>query len=91
MTDADLNTDPGNQETTTVIGVHDDTEESETITLTELGADDAVFFGTVRTMYGAVAGTDDDGVFNAANLPFGRSNGAVDSICHFWVIRDRQT
>ena len=65
VTDADLNTNPGTQETTTVTGVNTSTNESETITLTEYDADDDVFFGIVETTYGTVAGTDDDGAFNA--------------------------
>ena len=64
VTDADLNTDPGIQETTAVVGINGDTGESETIILTELGTDDAVFFGIVETTYGTAAGNDDDGAFN---------------------------
>ena len=65
VTDLDLNAAPLTQETTTVASVNSITGESETITLTELDIDNEVFFGTVKTTYGAVAGTDDDGVFNA--------------------------
>ena len=64
LTDGDLNTDPNQQETTTVTAVNNITNESETITLTELDIDDEIFFGIVETTPGAVAGTDNDGTFN---------------------------
>ncbi|GER61052.1 hypothetical protein ULMA_31600 [Patiriisocius marinus] len=64
VTDNDLNEDPLVIETIEVVVVNDVTGESETITLTETGADTGVFEGTVDTIYGTTAGTDDDGVFN---------------------------
>ena len=64
LTDADLNTNAGLQEITTVTAVNGTTGENETLTLTELGTDNAIFFGIVKTAPGTVAGTNDDGTFN---------------------------
>ncbi|QCE40326.1 gliding motility-associated C-terminal domain-containing protein [Psychroserpens sp. NJDZ02] len=64
VTDNDLNTDPATIETIDVVVVNEDTGETETITLTETGADTGVFEGTVDTVFGTTAGTDEDGTFN---------------------------
>jgi hypothetical protein len=62
VTDADLNTDSGVQETTQVV-VTSSNGETETVTLTELDVDDEVFFGTLASALGA-AGTDEDGTIH---------------------------
>ena len=50
VVDPDLNRDPQVRETTGVIALNRATGESETITLTEVGASDSVFFGLVETV-----------------------------------------
>ena len=47
-----------------VVVINDQTGETETITLTETGVDTGVFEGTVNTVFGDIAGTDNDGIFN---------------------------
>ncbi len=64
MTDADLDTDPAVAETVVVAVVNDVTGESESITLTETGPDTGIFSGTLPTVFGNVAGTDNDGTMN---------------------------
>lgn len=64
VTDNDLNQDANSIETIEVVVINDVTGESETITLTETGVDTGVFTGTVDTVYGETAGTDNDGIFN---------------------------
>ena len=64
VTDNDLNQDINTIETIEVIVVNDETGESEIITLTETGADTGIFEGSVDTVFGDIAGTDNDGVFN---------------------------
>ncbi len=66
VTDADLNADPGTQETAQVTATNPTTGESETITLTELDADDSIFFGIVQTASGSVAGPLGDATLNTA-------------------------
>ena len=60
VTDADLNTDPLTQETTTVAAANSTSGEVETITLTELDIDNAIFFGIVETAFSS--GSTSDGV-----------------------------
>lgn len=62
VVDADLNADAGVQETAQVV-VTSDRGETETVTLTELDADDEVFFGTLASAPG-VNGTDEDGTIH---------------------------
>ncbi len=64
VTDGDLNVNVGVAETIIVAVTNDATGEIENITLTETGVNTGVFSATVATVYGATAGTDDDGVFN---------------------------
>ena len=64
VTDNDLNQNPSSVETIEVVVINDETGESETIILTETGIDTGIFEGTVDTVFGDVAGTNDDGVFN---------------------------
>lgn len=63
VTDADLDT-TGAADTIQVVTVNVDTGESELLTLTETGANTGIFLGTVATVFGASAGTDNDGTFN---------------------------
>jgi len=65
VVDADLNTDNGVAETMQVV-VTSSNGETETVTLTEVDADDDVFFGSLASTAGASAGTDDDGTINGA-------------------------
>ena len=60
VTDADLNTHAGIQETTTVEAANPTSGEAETITLTELDGDNPVFFGIVATAISS--GSTSDGV-----------------------------
>jgi large repetitive protein len=64
LTDADLDTDTGAAETLQLTTTNSVTGESETLTYTETGVNTGVFVATVSTIFGAVAGTDDDGTFN---------------------------
>lgn len=66
VTDADLNTSFSTAQTVTVTVTNPTTGESETITLTEIDADDSIFFGIVETASGATAGTLGDGALNTA-------------------------
>ncbi len=59
VTDADLDTSAGVD--TVVVEVDGSNGENETLTLTETGATTGIFTGTLNTIYGASAGTDDDG------------------------------
>ena len=63
-TDADLDTNPGVAENVVVSSVNTVTGESESVTLTETGVNTGIFTGTVDTIFGTVAGVDDDGTFN---------------------------
>ncbi len=62
--DPDLNVDPAVIEVVAVEVVNSVTNELETVNLTEQTADDSIFFGTVTTVFGTVAGIDNDGEFN---------------------------
>ena len=62
LADADLNADNGVVETVQVV-VSSSNGELETVTLTEVDVDDAVFFGSLASAAGG-AGTDDDGTIN---------------------------
>ena len=62
--DADLNTSATTVETINVTVKNDQTGETETVRLTETGADTGIFKGTVDTTYGTTAGTNHDGTFN---------------------------
>jgi hypothetical protein len=62
VADADLNADNGVVETVQVV-VSSSNGELETVTLTEVDVDDAVFFGSLASAAGG-AGTDDDGTIN---------------------------
>ena len=64
LTDADLNTDPGVAESIILTTVNSVTGESEALLYTETGVNTGVFTATVATVFGIVAGTDDDGTFN---------------------------
>lgn len=64
VTDADLNTDPGLQETADVTAVNNQTGETGTISLTEDGNDSDIFFGLLFTTPGANAGPSGDATFN---------------------------
>ena len=63
ITDADLNTSFSTAETAQVI-VTSSNGESETVTLSEVDADDEVFFGSLASTSGAAAGTNSDGIIN---------------------------
>ncbi|MBT8135558.1 MAG: hypothetical protein KJO54_00960 [Gammaproteobacteria bacterium] len=60
VADADLDTDPGAVETVDVTLVNTTSLESETVTLTETGANTGIFASTLATAAGA-GGVDDDG------------------------------
>ncbi len=62
VTDADLDTSAGVD--TVVVEVDGSNGENETLTLTETGATTGIFTGTISTVYGASAGTDDDGTLD---------------------------
>ena len=64
LTDVDLNVDSGTVETHSVTLQNSVTGEQETLILTEQSVDDSVFFGSIPTVFGTTAGTNDDGVFN---------------------------
>jgi len=66
VTDADLNADAGIIETIDVVVVNDDTGESETVTLTETGANTGIFSASLPTAAGAAAGADNDGTITTA-------------------------
>jgi len=63
VTDGDL----AGTGTLVVTAVNPSTGESEDITLTENPAAPGLFEGTVDTVFGAAAGTDNDGTFNTEN------------------------
>ncbi|MEO1174388.1 MAG: hypothetical protein AAFX94_20395, partial [Myxococcota bacterium] len=62
--DADLDTSPTSQQSVTVTLVNLTTSEQETITLQETGSATGVFQGSVETVFGMTAGTDNTGTFN---------------------------
>ena len=65
VTDVDLNRDALAVETFAVGLVNSATGEAETVTLTEQSIDDAVFFGTVFTVFGSGSSSiDQDGIFD---------------------------
>ncbi len=64
LTDVDLDTDPLVAETLPLTTTNTVTGETELLTYTETGPNTGVFTATVATVFGAVAGTNDDGVFN---------------------------
>ena len=64
LTDADLDVDPGVAETIILTTTNSVTGESEALVYTETGVNTGVFTATVATVFGIVAGTDDDGTFN---------------------------
>ncbi len=63
--DADLNTSLSTAESAIVV-VTSTNGETEMVVLTEVDADDEVFFGQLSSAPGAVAGADDDGSINSA-------------------------
>ncbi|MDY0781598.1 hypothetical protein [Tenacibaculum sp. IB213877] len=65
VSDADLNTDNSEAETI-MVEVTSDLGEIETVTLTETGANTAIFEGVVTTVYGTSAGTNNDGNFTVS-------------------------
>jgi hypothetical protein len=66
VTDADLNTSPGAQESVQVTAANPTTGESETIDLDEDGDNSDVFFGLLFTAPGSAAGPSGDAAFNTA-------------------------
>ena len=64
ITDADLNTDSGTLQSFTETTTNTVTGETELLTYTETGPNTGTFEATVSTVFGIVAGTNDDGVFN---------------------------
>ena len=67
VVDSDLNLNATAIEMVTVDVVSPRTGETEAVVLTEVSVDDSVFFGSVKTVAGAGAGTDDDGEFQVAD------------------------
>lgn len=65
--DPDRNTDPGSAETVTATVVNIATSESETVTLTETGANTGAFVGALPTAFGNAAGINNDGSLNVKN------------------------
>ncbi|MEO0811855.1 MAG: hypothetical protein AAFY60_03260, partial [Myxococcota bacterium] len=61
--DADLDTNPTVQESVAVVLQNQTTSEQETVTLQETGPGTAVFQGSVATVFGTSAGTNNDGTF----------------------------
>ncbi|RZS93614.1 hypothetical protein [Aquimarina brevivitae] len=66
VTDNDLNTNTGTQETVSIV-VSSSLGESETIVLTETTSSSGVFEGAFDTIEGTNAGTDNDGTLNATD------------------------
>ena len=64
VTDADLNTDDGLQESVVVTALSSTTESENNIVLTEDGIDSDIFFGSVATTTGAIPGPNNDGPFH---------------------------
>ena len=64
LTDADLDADPGTPDTLMLTTSNTVTGEQENLTYTETGAATGIFTASVSTVFGTVAGTDDDGSFN---------------------------
>lgn len=64
VTDADLNVNAAAVETMTVTVRNQRTNELETVTLTETGANTGVFTATLATVPGAAAGADNSGAMN---------------------------
>jgi len=62
--DPDLDLDPGAIETCSVSLTNTVNGEQETLLLTEEGINSGVFFSSIPTVFGSVAGTDGDGEFN---------------------------
>ncbi|MCU0454113.1 MAG: hypothetical protein MUE68_10690 [Bacteroidetes bacterium] len=62
--DLDLNKNAGVAESYTVRDTNRVTGEWETVTLTEASVNDSIFIGWIRTVYGAGAGSNNDGVFS---------------------------
>jgi CSLREA domain-containing protein len=66
VTDADLNTNDGVQESVAVTAVNRQTSGSETVTLNEDGINSDVFFGFLFTVPGSSAGASGDAIINTA-------------------------
>ena len=64
VVDVDFNRSALTLDSLTVGIVNSNSGEVETVGLGELAVDDSVFFGILRTVFGAAAGTDNDGVIN---------------------------
>jgi uncharacterized repeat protein (TIGR01451 family) len=64
VSDADLNTDPLTLQSFSLTTSNTVTGETELLTYTETGADTGIFTAAVATVFGFVAGTNDDGTFN---------------------------
>ena len=64
LTDRNLNTNPATVQTLALTTLNPATGESETRTYTETGVNTGVFTATVATVFGAAAGTNNDGTFN---------------------------
>ncbi|PYS97102.1 MAG: hypothetical protein DMF50_01730, partial [Acidobacteria bacterium] len=64
LTDRNLNASPTVVNTVTLTTVNSVTGESETRTYTETGVNTGIFTATVATVFGAGAGTNNDGTFN---------------------------
>jgi hypothetical protein len=62
VTDADLDITAGVD--TVVVEVDSSNGENETLTLTETGVTTGIFTGTLNSIYGTTAGTNDDGTLN---------------------------
>jgi uncharacterized repeat protein (TIGR01451 family) len=64
VADVDLNTDPLSLQSFSLTTTNTVTGETEQLTYTETGLNTGVFTAAVATVFGVVAGTDDDGTFN---------------------------
>ncbi len=64
IADADLNTDSATLQSFSETTTNTVTGETELLLYTETGPNTGTFEATVSTVFGIVAGTDDDGIFN---------------------------
>lgn len=65
LADTDLNTSAATVQTLSLTAVNTVTGESEALTFTETGANTGIFTASVNTAFGAAAGANNDGSFNA--------------------------
>jgi YVTN family beta-propeller protein len=91
VTDGDLNTDPGQQDSIGVSVINWRIGESEVVRLRELGASSSVFFGQLPTMLGSVAGPNNDGVMTIRKadtlvVAYGDSLTGLGGTANVWQV-----